>query len=407
MVWLLLYVMSNFIAGIIMYNTGALVGDVEGFPISNYSYLYMAVSVEIFCYFFIMMVLFNFFHRIKMKQIFKIADSPKSRIIAGKIVLLLQVSYLIFNFREGINIAGSDNKSTSIFNTFWVFVPIDLIFLIYYGFHREDSYFKYNLTAYIVSNLMRGWSGIFLYVMFYEWCRSYRMGTIKAKRILLIVLSTILLYPFLLGLKWAVRVSAAEKESAVLLFQTFTETVDIEQYSEGLTVGLDHLIGRLQHSSVIIELIQNKETIQERYDAGLILPYYKDGLPQLTYRKINHQESAPNLGVAITQIFFSSANGIFGAWNVSTGFSGWFYILNGYSPIYVLYMFMLCLLSVFFTKQLGDYVVGGDVVWLAWLTFLMQGWIMAFIGFSYAVLLFILIRLLSQYLSRFSIKAKS
>lgn len=406
-IWLLLYVASNILASVISYSTGYLMGDMDGTKVYDNGVLFIACAIEVLSYIFVLRVVFDFIFRIKFNQIFHVVETAKSRQLGGGIVLILQLLLIIVSLAFGVNTAGSSARSDSLWSLFWIFVPVDMIFLVYYGFRREDKLFKHNLIIYILSSLIRGWSGIFLYIFFFEWCRAYRKKTIQYKKVAFIVIIVIALYPALLSLKWIMRASDGDLASLENIMNIFSAYSGELNYIEVLLQGITHLIGRLQHSSVIVEMIHYKELIQEGFGQGTILPFWGEGLPQLAFRRLFGLASPVSAGTALTGYFFpQDISETAGFWNICIGFSGWFYIAPHLIWFYLFYVFFLLFASAYFIKQIGKEEGGSDVLWLAWISFIMQGWIMAFIGFIYAVIWFIIIQKVAKKISRVNFSLK-
>ena len=173
--WLLFYIVVNVTAGIIIFNTSMLIGDLSEVQLHSTNILLLSVFIVIFSYFIFLVPIFGFFSRIKVRALkFRIDENLIGQRI-GLTILFLQILYLIFNLASGVNIAGSNNaRSDSVISLIWILIPVDLLFVIYYGLYREDRYFYSNLSLWLLSNFLRGWSGVFLVVVFMEWCRRFR-----------------------------------------------------------------------------------------------------------------------------------------------------------------------------------------------------------------------------------------
>lgn len=405
--WLWIYIAANIIAAFIMFQEGALIGDLEGEKLLNSTVLIEAIVIVVLCYFLILKVFFNFLVKLRITKVFPVKpEEPQSNKILGRIILGLQLLFVVFFLKEGVNVAGAgDAKSSSPLAFFWILMPIDTIFLVYYSFNRQDPLFKYNLIAYLLSNILRGWSGVFLFVLFFEWCHAFRRKKVTYSKVGIVGAIVLVLYPFLLNLKWVIRGLSNDSKNFASFVQLYLSSMNGSSYLEMFATGVGHLVGRLQHTSNIVEIIQMKAFLQQEFLKGNILPFWSDGLPQLAYRKILSVSAPPNVGVALTDYFFPFGDFELGSWNLNSGFAGWFFITPGLIPVYFLYIFFLCYLSVFLTKQLERKESSLDALWLAWLIYLVSGWIGAFIGFIYSIFIFILLRVLAQQLARIRFKS--
>ena len=77
-----------------------------------------------------------------------------------------------------------------------------------------------------------------------------------------------------------------------------------------------------------------------------------------------------------------------GNWNVSLGYPSWFFIAPLLGPVYILYTLMLGFISFYLLKKIGISSLSIDMLWYAWLVYLMAPWLLTFTGFIYALLVF-------------------
>jgi hypothetical protein len=405
--WLVFFILVNIISGFLMYKTGLLVGDLESLKLYDVSVLIYSLILVILCYYFYLFIFFNWVTKLKIHRIFSIAQPNKrSDKLFSYLIALLQVFYVIFNISTGVNTAGALNiKTDSLWSFFWVLVPIDTLFLVYYGFHRDSPYFKYNIFLFVISNLIRGWTGVFFFIAFFEWCRAYRLNKINFIKLSVYGIIVVALYPFILNFKWVIRSLSGDTSNLSGIFRLFTDTLSNTGYAELFQQGITQLTGRLQQTSVLIEIIHNKTLLQTEFEKGNFLPFWSDGLPQLIYRKLLGISAPPNIGIAITNYLLPDTSFELGSYNISIGYMGWFFISPLFIPLYLIYTVFLSFISVFLIKQLEPQKSSLDVLWLAWLVYLLAGWLLQFIAFIYGILIFIILRLIVQYISRIRLKS--
>jgi hypothetical protein len=407
-IWLYLYLVSNLIGVIIMLSTGMLVGDVERYVLYSNTVLFISLLIVLLSYFLLLKPVFSLMSRIKVRQYLNLQTNNRSDSIVGIIVLLLQVGFMLFNIVEGVNIAGAGSKTQSPFSVIWIFTPIDTMFLVYYVQFRHTKIFAPNLLVYFVSNIMRGWSGVFLLVLFLEWCSMYRNRKINIKLIVLMVVIGTLMYPYLLYVKYVFRTIGMTSDGFDSFFYIFFDTMKSRSYGEFLVEGMSHIIGRFQYTSIIVELIHYRDQFAEMYQNGGFLPFWQDGLPQLTYRQLLGIKAPFNLGVEMTYFFYPHKDvELIGSWNMNPGYAAWFIITPHLSLLYILYTMFLCFMSVFLMKQFELKNHTMDVVWLAWLVYLVPGWINVFILFNYSILFMIAIVFVSKKIALIRFKVKT
>ncbi|MFP5080828.1 oligosaccharide repeat unit polymerase [Pedobacter sp. JCM 36344] len=404
--WLFSFIIVNVIATVVMYESGLLLGDLESVDVYNNATLLAALAMVIFSYYFILRWIFNILTRIRIPRIFDIRKlNGTGEKILGYTLFALQILYIIFNLKEGTNTAGAVNvKTDSIWAYFWVLVPVDGLFYLYYGFHREDKLFKYNLLIFVLSNLMRGWSGVFLFIVFFEWCRAFRRNKLNYLKITILAVIGGMLYPFLLNLKWVIRAASASQQNLLSVSSVFLDLVGNVSYVEMFYKGIAQLSGRLQQTAILVEIIHYKALLQDEFTKGMILPFWSDGLPQIIFRRALGTTAPPSIGVGITTYLFPDSLFDLGSYNISIGYMGWFFIAPNFALLYIMYTFFLCIISVVLLKQLDRKEGGLDALWLAWLVYLLAGWLIQFIAFIYAIFAFIILTLLTQYFSRLRLK---
>lgn len=402
-IWLWGYVLINLCATIWMLAYGELLGDAAGVPISNVSDLLIAFFLVIASYVFLLGPLFGFFSNMKIKKIF-ISQKMSSIMLSeyklnlniGWIILVIQLSFMVFNLANHVNIAGSAHiTADSIFSIVWVLLPVDSLFLIYYGIVRENSLNRLvgaNLLVYLISNFLRGWTGMLLFIMFLEWCRAVRHKKIRFKPLVIISFIIIFLYPFVLSFKWAFRVSGFSDE---LASEGITDALLLFSESDYISIIFDtigQIVSRLQITSIVEEVIRYSTVLQNQFDLNVFRPFWMEGLHGIVYDRMFLSKKSIDVGVAFTMMeHFGNAFEI-GSWNVNIGWVGWLFISPYWIPVFIIYTTLLCFLSVFFAKKIGMNPLFSDLIWLSWLVYLIPGWLGAFVGFIYALLVFLIFK---------------
>ena len=391
--WLLLYVVINLMATVIMLNSGELIGDVAGSNLYSVSALVWAAVLVIGFYVVFLWPVFNFVSKIKITSLnFGIPDDVIGKRI-GIILVFIQLGFMFFNLSEGVNVAGSNNtRTSSLVSIIWVLVPADALFIIYYGMYRDNKLFKYNLVIWLVSNLMRGWAGVIMFVVFFEWCRlvyNKRSGVIKG---LYIVVLLLLSYPILLNLKWLFRASVGSGLGLESIADALFDNLDSQDYLVMIGSGVDHIIGRIQVISLVVEVMRLRDLLQSEFLNGGFTPFWMEGLHGVIYERLFIGERSMPIGVAFTQ--YAEFNWEFevGNWNTNIGYVGWFFIAPYLVPVYIAYTLFLCFVSFYVLKKIGATQLSKDMLWFVWLVYLMAPWLAVFVNFIYALCVFFVIK---------------
>ena len=117
--------------------------------------------------------------------------------------------------KEGVNIAGSLAVSESPIRFLWVLFVPDTLFLVYYGIYRKSRFFPPNLVLYLVSNVARGWLGMWIIVLFIEGAYRVFEGRIKWSKLILLGCLGFLSLPILYQLKLSIRTAKVASLDAV------------------------------------------------------------------------------------------------------------------------------------------------------------------------------------------------
>lgn len=392
--WLALYVGANIIATLIMWNTGELIGDTSGIRLYSKSSLFWAALLVVSSYLIILWPVFNFISKIKIKKWSFGANDIHVGERIGKLLVLLQIAFMIFNISNGVNIAGSSNtRTTASFSMFWVLMPVDALFLVYYGVYRSNKYFYPNVIIWLVSNLLRGWSGILMFGIFFEWCRAFRNKKITVFRIVLLGMLVIFLYPVLASLKWFLRASAGTDLSVASIGTGLGDAFKGVDYFSLIGDGVSHLIGRFQVTSIVVEVMRLSDLLQVEFANQKFTPFWLEGLHGIVFSNLFSGEKYLSVGVAFTKYGNFGSGFDIGDWNTNIGYVGWFFVAPYLTPIYIFYTLVLGLISFYLVKKIGISESSKDMLWLVWLVYLMPPWLAAFVGFIYALFLFLIMKI--------------
>jgi len=400
--WLLLYISLNVVAAWIMYSSGFLVGDVSGKPVKSDEILFLALFLVIASYLIVLGPLFWFSKKVKAFPPLSPARDALAANRLGCLLILLQLGFLVFNLAYGVNVAGQKTtRDLGLLSYFWVLVPVDSLFVIYYLVYRESGFFKANFSLWLFSNIIRGWSGVFLFIIFLEYCRSYRAGKVNHFYVAILAVFVVAMYPLI----YSFKVGARTGDLSLILLNILT-LLDFSHYVGQVGEGISHLVGRIQVTSMVYESISLTDDLQEGFLRGDFVPFWKEGIFGIAYDKLFHGERGLTLGVMFTEYAGLNSGDSFGNWNTNTGLVTWFFVAPFLSPFFVTYIVFLCLLSTFLVKSMRRSPYSLDGLWFVWLIYLMPPWIGAFVSFIYALFIFIFIQRVASIVPRVSMSFK-
>ena len=126
--WLWLFIYVNITAGLIMYSTGELVGDLVGAPVFSNSALLIASMLVVASYYFILGPIYRRLVKINIKPILSSERSLAIGPSMGVLITILQIGYMIFNLSTGVNVAGKNNVTSNSLTSI-IFVILMIYFL--------------------------------------------------------------------------------------------------------------------------------------------------------------------------------------------------------------------------------------------------------------------------------------
>jgi hypothetical protein len=405
LLWLWLWLVLNVSAFFLMLDAGEMIGDFAGYPVFDVEVLFWATAGVLLTYYLILSPFFDFLSKMKIPKLGVKNDIVLLQDRLGLLLFVLQAAFMTFNLTEGVNIAGANNeRSASIFSFFWIFLPIDVLFLIYYSFFRDSRYFKLNLTIWLISNIVRGWAGVFLAVIFFESIRYLRKNHIKLVRIMAAAVLVAALYPLINVVKWTVRGYSSLDASDVSMMTLIAEGLSSDGYFDLVAKGAEHIVGRIQTVAVLAETYRIRDMISTGFYSGDFVPFWKEGLLGIAYDSIFSGARGNTLSVMFPMYAGLGSIDSIGNWNLNTSFLSWLVILPEYSFIYIFFIIFACFLSALFYKIIPGYKPDKlDGLWFVWLVYLLPPWWAAFTGYIYCLILFLLMILVLDRLPRFKI----
>jgi hypothetical protein len=387
--WLLLFVGVNLIAAAMIYTSGELLGDVAGLRLHDEGALFWATTLVVLSHVVLLVPVFQLLTRLKVAPMRLATDDDTAGRRIGVFLIVAQLAFWLFNTLTGINVAGNNtNRGDSIFTFVWIFLPVDTLFIIYYALYRDNKYFHANLAIWLVSNLMRGWAGVLLFVIFLEWCRALRRGRVSKVKLIGVGLLILSAYPLLSNLKWVIRASAVTGLTFDTLVTGFLTNLDAVDYASTITLGLEHIIGRLQQVSMMVEVMRLSDLLQQKFALGDFAPFWKEGLHGLVFDRLTGAPRTVYIGVAFTGYETFGWEYDVGDWNVNLSYASWLFIAPHLGVFYIAYTLFLAGLSVVALKKIGMTPLSKDLLWYTWLVYLLAPWLATFIVFIYSLWLF-------------------
>lgn len=331
------YLFVNFIFAIIGFNKNYVDIEFDIYNLKSSSFIFAFIIQFFVCVF--IFLFFYFSNKNKNKNINLINNK-------GAIYLLvLQILFLLYNLLFGVNIAGVSAKSSNeILNLFFIFIPADLLYIIFSPYIVSNKMFRLNTFLFIISNTLRGWMGGILIAFFVVLCRKETIR-ISIKNFLsysIILLLVILLMPYLTQIKWAIRSDGD-------IFEV-VNIVNDAGYMKLLEDSFQYVFNRFQHNYHVALLWENYSQLNFQYERGGILPYWQEGILQNIVTSILGLDRPPMLGNEMAHILFSSKD----SWSANPGLSGWLIVVQEKFIFFIMYIFLVLFIGFYTAVKYFD-----------------------------------------------------
>lgn len=399
LIWLLLYVVINLVCGYQILEGGELLGESKVLGLKDSSWVVPVTALVVLSYIGILGFLFPAME--KRVDVSVATSSKKHPLVIGWALIGLQLMFMAFVFETGAFVAGSTVRDESIWSKFWVIFNVDPLFFIYYGFYRSSKLFWPNLILEILSSVIRGWTGIFILVAFMEMARLVRAKKFPYKQFLIASATVLVLWPYLQSVKMTLRGQGVQLDRDASVVEKVTAAIDSvsdDGVTEVIFASVDQIFQRIHLVSSTIAVIQNNDNLSDSLDSGDLLPFWKEGIYGIALDKILGKESKGDLGVALAKTIAPEEVNI--NWNSNPGFLSWIFIDPIMAPIYLAYVFGLLWLSMILVKKLGPEIAAFDMLWFAYLNYLLPGWIASCVLFLNSLLLFYIAHWISDFLAK-------
>lgn len=369
-----LYLFANFIALMQGINDGGLVLEGYFFELKTTSLAYSFLLQTI-----ILLLLIGLYRFFTTKGNCKKITYGKRW---GWFLIIIQMSFLIFNIKTGVNIAGDGARieGGSIINYIFILLQPDMFFILVGVSLLSGRLFLINLIIFLVSMALRGWMGGFFIIIFMVLSRYYpvRISLRNLFYILFLVMLFILVLPVIIDMKWSMR-QGVSVFGVAGVFNSFS--------AEKYNLVISYLLNRFQHLGHVALLLENTDKFYAALSSGMFLSYWADGLPQYTVMKLLGAEQYM-LNSYMVEYFFGIKNP---TWNINPGLAGWLFILQEKFIYMVFYILFFVFFPFYFIGKYGGNVLLMLIACFS-ITYLFHGWFGAYFNFMFYGLLLVFIR---------------
>lgn len=373
------YLAVNFFYSMVGYNSGEMEIEFQRKAIDNISFIY-AFVFQLISMLIILLIYIFLFKKTKRQDNFKLSNKVGFFLFSG------QLLYFLLNMYFGANIAGdtSSYKGNSLINIFFILLPFDILFFILGVCLKSSRLFFINSILYLISNLVRGWMGAPLLLLFAILCRQeYIKLNIKNIVFLLSFFVFILLFsPYLMELKWLVRSGAEEVD--------IIDNVSNYGYINYLSESIDYIFNRFQHVGHVALILDNSEYLGLKYSNDFFVYFWAEGLPQTIFMNLFNLDSFTTFSRFVTVYLFHVSPSQ--SWTVNVGMAGWFFILGYNVVFYLLYLILILIFPLYFVAKYANRKLF-LLLSIFSIFYLFHGWFYAYFTFAmYMIIVIFLCR---------------
>lgn len=369
----LIYVMPNFLMSLFVLIFNLLL--IDGYPVqltaSSFTILLAPILITAVYYY------IKFISQYFNKKAFNYKDKLPSEYI-GKVIFGLQsldlFTLLVFDFGRVGGVSSSSNFLAVVVS----YLPSDILFLLYYGHFRKKGIPYFNLFLYLLINVLKGWTGIWLILFFIE--VYFQLTRTPFKKIIKIVLISFVIiftfYPTINKYKYLIRGGEDYQQRTIL-----------ESAGE--------LAIRLQHTTNVILIAQEANDLKRALKDNSIIPYYLDN------RIGNYLKNSNSISLQkYLTVNYLLDKEKFGAradmdelgWYANVGVVGWFFVL---SPLALIAYFLFITLLIILPFVLNHYFLKAEglipVIQTLTFSYVFHGWLIVQIGFISGIVLYIVL----------------
>lgn len=369
-----LYFFANFIALVQGINGGGLVLEGQFFELEISSLVYSFLLQVLILLSFLWV--FKFFHsRFSFKEI----TYGKSW---GWFLLILQVSFLFFNLKSGVNVAGVATRieGGSYLNYVFILLQPDILFVLIGVSLLSGRLFFINMIVFLLSMSLRGWMGGYFIVFFVILVRYYPVN-ISFRNLFILSFPAvffIVALPVVIDMKWSMRQGVPLGD----VFSNISSSLTAEKYSSAVS----YLLNRFQHVGHVALLLESSDKLYLDLSNGVFSSYWLDGLPQYTVSKFFGLEQY-KLNSYMVEYLFGVENP---TWNANPGIAGWMFILQEKTVLLILYLFFVVVAPFYFISRYAGNTLLMLVACFS-ITYLFHGWFGAYFNIIFYGLILVFI----------------
>ncbi|HGY2267684.1 oligosaccharide repeat unit polymerase [Morganella morganii] len=379
---ILLYFASNTLALINGINNNGIIVEGQFFNLPIETMILSYICISLFLVFFYITNTFI----IKNKRPDKISINNNW----GILLILIQLSFFLFNKYYNLNIAGSSYRLSeqTTANLIFIILQPDNLFLIISSLIPSNLIFFINTIIFALSMSSRGWLGGLFLIGFIMLIRYYPVRLSFRRLLISIILLLLLLLfiPNLIELKWLIRNhgNITQYFSNISLYKNIQE----------INTSLQYIFNRFQHLGHVSIFMNNSDLFYENYINNQFLTYWWEGLPQKIVLKLLSYDSVTLSKYAVSVIYNIDNP----SWNINTGIVSWIFVTREYSILIAVYLVFFYIIPLYYLAKHNEYHLYMLLSCFS-IIFLFHGWFGAYFNIMIYTIIF-------QYIKRIRFRFK-
>jgi hypothetical protein len=325
-------------------------------------------------------------------------DDSKLAKLYGFLVFILQISFLVYFYFSGTRGAGSTYSDHSIFSIIFALIEPDLCFMIYFMGFNDRYYRKFNLIIFIISNIIRGWTGFFMMIFYTVMYKIFIKGGFKFTFILIFVLAIIIiviLFPYIYIFKLYLRDLLSNSYDLSNIVTAFYSTINGINQLHLDDIYLDYflipLIGRFQLISSSFGILNYIDDLNIAIDQGFVFPFWLEGLHGVILDRLTSPYASDTLPQELGRLISNNQPELVG-WTPNPSLLGLLFVSKFNILFFIIYIYLNILLSIKISNKISSSIFFQNMLWFSTLVFLIPGWLMVYNKFLFCLFFMLLIK---------------
>ena len=391
--WLALFLVFNIYSAVYTVSSGLMIGDLRGRTFDRPDLLLLSFICIAAIHLFFMVFCFKVANRLRLIYLVIPVQRESENVgtFFNLLMVVLNILFIAFCINNDANMAGREAEVSSPFKYFWIFLPPDMIFILSCAHYSHSKYFKANFLTYAVSSIIRGWSSVLLFLIFFVGYLLYSRRKLTLSKVVMALICVVTFYPFILTAKWITK--GGEGEFVASYISLLADSNILELY----LLSIQQLVGRFELTGLFAHTLAHGEMLREAFDAGMFAPFWYEGLFGSIFQVLVNGDRALEMGTWVLGTeMFDHSNRVVGHSVTNLSFLSWFVIAPFHSVFYFVYLSFLFFHIAYMNRMNSDTGLSRAIIWFFLLGALFPPWISSLVSMAYCSIVFLVLRYVIQ-----------